>query len=101
MAKYDFDHYVTETGSYETRQLAQAFNYMLDELHDYVEKLIQTQNKQRNAELAALQQQINPHFLYNTLASVKFMVQQGNKEKAADTINALISLLAKYDWQCE
>ena len=93
MAKYDFDHYVTDTGSYETRQLAQAFNYMLDELHDYVEKLIQTQKKQRNAELAALQQQINPHFLYNTLASVKFMVQQGNKEKAADTINALISLL--------
>ena len=56
-------------------------------------ELIVTQKKQRNAELAALQQQINPHFLYNTLASIKIMVKQGNKEKAAEMINKLISLL--------
>ena len=41
----------------------------------------------------ALQHQINPHFLYNTLASIKFMIQQGKKEKATDMIHALISLL--------
>jgi two-component system sensor histidine kinase YesM len=93
ISKYEFDHYVTVGGSYETRQLGQAFNVMLDELHDYVDELVETQRRQRNAELEALQQQINPHFLYNTLASVKFMVQQGSKDKAADTINALISLL--------
>jgi len=66
---------------------------MLDSLHDYVDRLMETQKQQRNAELAALQMQINPHFLYNTLASIKFLVQQGNKEKAAGTINSLISLL--------
>lgn len=93
MSKSNFDFYVTETGSYETKQLAQSFNYMLDELHEYVEQLMVTQKKQRNAELEALQQQINPHFLYNTLASVKFMVQQGDREKSTQTINALISLL--------
>ncbi|GGG11215.1 cache domain-containing sensor histidine kinase [Paenibacillus abyssi] len=93
ISKYEFDHYVTVSGSYETRQLAQAFNSMLDELHDYVKELVQTQKRQRNAELAALQRQINPHFLYNTLASIKIMVQQSSKEKAAETINALISLL--------
>jgi two-component system sensor histidine kinase YesM len=93
ISKYEFDHYVTVGGSYETRQLAEAFNAMLDELQDYVQKLVQTQKQRRNAELEALQQQINPHFLYNTLASVKFMVQQGSKEKAAETINSLISLL--------
>lgn len=93
ISKYEFDHEVTVGGSYETRQLAQAFNSMLAELQVYVRQLLETQKGQRNAELEALQQQINPHFLYNTLASVKFMVQQGSKEKAAETINALISLL--------
>ncbi|MBS4197739.1 sensor histidine kinase [Bacillus sp. FJAT-49870] len=93
MSQKNFDSYIVESGSYETRQLSKAFNNMLDELHDYVQKLIDTQKKQRNAELEALQQQINPHFLYNTLASVKFMVQNGDKEKSAQTINALISLL--------
>ena len=93
IAKSNFDHYVTVSGSYETKQVATAFNFMLDELHEYVEELILTQKSQRNAELAALQQQINPNFLYNTLASIKIMVKQGNKEKASEMINKLISLL--------
>lgn len=93
IAKSNFDHYVTVSGSYETKQVGNAFNFMLDELHEYVSELIATQKKQRNAELAALQQQINPHFLYNTLASIKIMVKQGDKEKAAEMINKLISLL--------
>ncbi|MBU5344716.1 sensor histidine kinase [Paenibacillus lautus] len=89
-----FDHHVdVANSSYEVKELGNAYNYMLDELHDYVDRLMETQKLQRNAELAALQMQINPHFLYNTLASIKFLVQQGNKEKAAGTINALISLL--------
>ncbi|WP_313892308.1 histidine kinase [Psychrobacillus sp.] len=92
-AKSNFDHYITVSGSYETKQVGTAFNLMLDELHEYVEELIVTQKKQRNAELAALQQQINPHFLYNTLASIKIIVNQGNKEMAAEMINKLISLL--------
>ncbi|WP_342572557.1 sensor histidine kinase [Paenibacillus sp. FSL R5-0749] len=93
ITKSDLDNYIPVSGSYESRQLGHAYNYMLDELHDYVDQLVQTQHEQRNAELAALQSQINPHFLYNTLASVKVLVQQGNKDRAADTINALIGLL--------
>jgi two-component system sensor histidine kinase YesM len=91
--KYDFHQYVTETGTYETRQIGRAFNSMLDELHDYVEKLMQAQKQQRNAELAALQQQINPHFLYNTLTTIKFMVRLDEKEEMEATITALIALL--------
>ncbi|MGG1636090.1 sensor histidine kinase [Paenibacillus sp. FSL K6-3182] len=89
-----FDNHIDiATSSYEVKELGNAFNYMLDALHDYVDRLLETQKQVRNAELAALQMQINPHFLYNTLASIKFLVLQGNKEKAAGTINALISLL--------
>ncbi|MEC0127916.1 cache domain-containing sensor histidine kinase [Paenibacillus pabuli] len=93
ITKSDLDNYIPVSGSYESRQLGHAYNYMLDELHDYVDQLVLTQREQRNAELAALQSQINPHFLYNTLASVKVLVQQGNKDRAAETINALIALL--------
>ncbi|AQU78405.1 sensor histidine kinase [Planococcus faecalis] len=93
MAKHEFTKPVPETGGYETKKIAHAFNFMLNELQEYVELVVQAQQKQRGAELSALQHQINPHFLYNTLASVKFMIQQGNKEKATDMIHALISLL--------
>ncbi|SMQ61970.1 two-component system, sensor histidine kinase YesM [Bacillus sp. OV166] len=92
-SKHEFHQYVTATGTYETMKIGNAFNSMLDELHLYVEQLVESQKQKRNAELAALQQQINPHFLYNTLTSIKFMVQQGGKEETEATINSLISLL--------
>ncbi|QDY45775.1 sensor histidine kinase [Planococcus glaciei] len=93
IAKYDFNKPVAETGGYEAKKIANAFNYMLNELQEYVDLVVQAEQKQRSAELMALQHQINPHFLYNTLASIKFMVQQGKQEKATDMIHALISLL--------
>ncbi|MBT2655219.1 sensor histidine kinase [Bacillus sp. ISL-18] len=92
-SEHDFDEYVSVSGTYETRQIGTAFNSMLDELHEYVDQLVLSQKQRRNAELAALQQQINPHFLYNTLASIKFMVGQGSKEDTEMMIQALISLL--------
>ncbi|PAF35704.1 hypothetical protein CHH69_11790, partial [Terribacillus saccharophilus] len=80
-------------GTYETNQIGLAFNSMMDELQVYVEKLIEAQKQQRHAELAALQQQINPHFLYNTMASIKFQVMMGEREEAEKTIDAFITLL--------
>ncbi|MCE4047445.1 MULTISPECIES: cache domain-containing sensor histidine kinase [Bacillaceae] len=90
---YDFDEYVAVSGTYETRKIGIAFNSMLDELHEYVDQLVLSQKQRRNAELAALQQQINPHFLYNTLASIKFIASKGNIAETEAMINSLISLL--------
>ncbi|KYG27691.1 sensor histidine kinase [Alkalihalobacillus trypoxylicola] len=92
-SKTGFIQYAPIDGTYETRQIGNAFNSMLDELHRYVDEQVISQKKIRQAELAALQQQINPHFLYNTLTSIKFLIQQGSKEEAIDTIHSLISLL--------
>ncbi|MDD9265414.1 sensor histidine kinase [Paenibacillus sp. GCM10023248] len=93
VTKNNFNNYMTVSGTYETRELSNSFNYMLDELNDYISRLVETQKEQRRAELAALQQQINPHFLYNTLASVNILVQRGSNDQATETIHALISLL--------
>lgn len=92
-SEYDFDEYVSVSGTYETRKIGIAFNSMLDELHEYVDQLVLSQKQRRNAELAALQQQINPHFLYNTLASIKFIASKGNIAETDAMINSLISLL--------
>lgn len=51
------------------------------------------QKEKRKAEIHALQMQINPHFIYNTLASIKWLMWQGSTEKSIQTIDAFISLL--------
>ncbi len=77
----------------EVLELVSAYNLMIDEIDGYTKELLETEKQKRFAELSALQMQINPHFLYNTLAVIKYLVWQGEKEKAAKTIESLIDLL--------
>ncbi|ERI92490.1 HAMP domain protein [Clostridiales bacterium oral taxon 876 str. F0540] len=93
VADGNFNNHINLQGGYEISQLSKSFNIMLDDLNEYVEQLLIAQEKQRQAELAALQMQINPHFIYNTLASIKWLVFRGDTEKASETIDAFISLL--------
>lgn len=89
----DFNNHISVTGSYEVRELSSAFNYMLDGLSSYINKQIKLEKEKRKAEIHALQMQINPHFIYNTLSSLKWLMWQGNVEKSIQTIDAFISLL--------
>lgn len=89
----NFNNHISVTGSYEVRELSSAFNYMLDGLNSYVHEQIKMQKEKRKAEIHALQMQINPHFIYNTLSSIKWLMWQGNVEKSTKTIDAFISLL--------
>lgn len=89
----DFNNHIPVTGSYEVRELSSAFNYMLDGLNNYVHAQIKMQKEKRKAEIHALQMQINPHFIYNTLSSIKWLMWQGKTEKSTETIDAFISLL--------
>ena len=61
--------YMDEIGT-----LSEAFNKMAEKIRQLIEQVYQEQKAKRKLELAALQAQINPHFLYNTLNSVVFML---------------------------
>ena len=50
---------------------AEEFNRMLDRIEELIGQLIQEEKKKKDAELEALQYQITPHFMYNTLNSIK------------------------------
>lgn len=89
----DFSRHIEVKGGGEARELAEAFNHMLDGLNDYVSRLVTLQEEKRLAEIHALQMQINPHFMYNTLACIKFLIWQGSTEKSTQTIDAFINLL--------
>ncbi|MCL1950813.1 MAG: histidine kinase [Turicibacter sp.] len=88
-----FKQAVEVSGPLETREIAEAFNHTLEELQRYTADLMTIQRKKHEAELTSLQRQINIHFLYNTLAAIKILVREGDKEEAVETINDLVSLL--------
>lgn len=89
----DLDNKVEVTGTNEVKELARVYNSMLEDLENSVEQLLKAQDEKRMAEIHALQMQIQPHFIYNTLASIKFLIWQGDKEKAIHSIDAFIQLL--------
>ena len=88
-----FKEHVPIMGTLEVRELSETYNHMVDELDNYIHQLIEVETSKRTAEIYALQMQINPHYMYNTLASVKWIVRQGDVHKSIQVIDAFISLL--------
>lgn len=89
----NFKEHVPVEGTDEVRELSQTYNEMVDELGKYIDRILHIEHDKREAEIHALQMQINPHYMYNTLASIKWLIWQGNAEKSTAVIDAFISLL--------
>lgn len=73
--------------------LTSGYEGMVYKLEKTVSRLVHYQEEKRKAELKALQMQINPHFLYNTLSSIKCLVWVKKIDLIEPTINALVHLL--------
>ncbi|WP_242984917.1 histidine kinase, partial [Clostridium sp. 2-1] len=61
---------VSNSGSYEVQHLANTIRSMVNQMRNLMDDIVMEQESKRKSELDALQSQINPHFLYNTLDSI-------------------------------
>ena len=86
---YEVKHSSLTGGSKEIIQLEATFNDLMKRIRDLAGKLVEERDNQRKSELKALQNQINPHFLYNTLDSIIYMIDKGESQKAEQMIVAL------------
>lgn len=75
--------------NYEIGKLRDGYNIMVLEIRELIEKIIIEQKIKRKAELNVLQEQIKPHFLYNSLDAIAYMTLAGKGEDAYNVIIAL------------
>lgn len=91
--KGEFDVAIAVTSYDEIGQIQKRFNKMVINLKDLFLKTIQIENEKRIEEIKSLQYQINPHFLYNTLNSIRLMATMIKAESITEMTGALIRLL--------
>jgi two-component system, sensor histidine kinase YesM len=78
----------------EVRVLEDNFDIMRRNINTLMKENVETERKKRVAELQALQSQINPHFLFNTLNAVRCAADTDKKDKVSEMIVSLINLLS-------
>ena len=80
-------------GSAEIRHLGYSVQKSYEQIEALMKEIIQQQTERRKSELDALQSQINPHFLYNTLESITWMIEAQRNKEAVVMISELAKLL--------
>ncbi len=73
--------------------LNHEFNKMSEKIHYLVNSVYKQQLANKEAQLKALQAQVNPHFLFNTLESINWTAQMNNVPQISDMVSALSSIL--------
>jgi len=77
-------------GEDEFGYISSAFNKMADNIEELIEEVYITEINKKEIELEALQSQINPHFLYNTLSSINSLANLGEINKVSEMVSSLV-----------
>ena len=80
-------------GCKEFAQLSNAYNAMIDQIERLMRETKDNQDQLRQMEIAALEEQINPHFLYNALDSITWLIETQRGADAVQMVGALAKLL--------
>lgn len=91
--KGNFNEKVVVESKDEIGKLSQNFNHMLDRVSDLMVLTREQERLKKDAEFEALQAQINPHFLFNTLSSIRWAAAAYGDKKVEDMVHALSVLL--------
>ena len=103
ITKNDLQVLVTNENADEITELGQNFNVMIQRIRELLNAKVKEQEILQKAELKALQAQINPHFLYNTLDTIVWMAESKKTNQVIEIVRALssffrISLSKGKDW---
>lgn len=87
--KGNYNARAKEEGIGELKSLSANFNIMADKLQKQMEEIRQNEREKQKMEKKLLQSQINPHFLYNTLDSIIWMIRSEEYEGAGEMVSSL------------
>ncbi|CAJ1317507.1 cache domain-containing sensor histidine kinase [Paenibacillus nuruki] len=85
----NFRGMVTVTSYEEINSLVLSFNHMVARIEELIERVKVSSVSEKNAELHALQSQVNPHFLYNTLDMIYWMLDEKGNDELGDVVLSL------------
>uniref|UniRef100_UPI00136CE0CB sensor histidine kinase n=1 Tax=Clostridium sp. C2-6-12 TaxID=2698832 RepID=UPI00136CE0CB len=77
----------------EVGELGSSFNNMVKEINNLINLVQKEEKSKRIAEMNVLQAQIKPHFMYNTLDTIRWMAEEHNEEDIVEIIEAFTNLL--------
>jgi len=89
IAEGDFEVKASANSRDEIEVLAHGFNKMAGNMQNLIGKIKEDEQKMRRADLRLLQEQINPHFLYNTLDTIIWLIEGNQPEQAVGMVVAL------------
>lgn len=89
----DWSPQINYEGRDEIAYLTEEFNQMVVRINNLVDEVVEQKSRQSRQELRALQSQINPHFLYNTLEIVNWMARTRDVPEIAEIVKALSDMM--------